>query len=62
MTPEIAAQALRQNGIEPVGSFSSLPQIIVDAVETVNAFGKDFWLESTTAGRIVKKIVLESTI
>lgn len=52
---------LEINGINATGSFSTLPELIQDAVNRVNLIGFDRWEKETTFGVKVKGIVKQLT-
>ena len=48
---------LKEHGINPIGSYAKLPEIIEYAIDTVRAFGYETWVSNSTVGTIIKKIV-----
>lgn len=46
-------------GLFPVGCYATLPVNILDAINTCNLFGFDYWIERTTFGEKIQSIVKE---
>ena len=59
---ELIIKNLLEAGINPVGSYKSLPDVIGDAVETIDTFGYDYWLTTTSTGPKIKTIVKKLTM
>lgn len=52
-------QKLEEAGIRTDGIYQALPDLIEDAVETVNMFGFEVWVNNSTLGNKAENIVRE---
>lgn len=52
---ELAKSGINYNRPE----YGNLVQTISDAIDTVNFLGREFWLEETTMGSVLKEIVFK---
>ena len=48
---------LQSKGIKTTGSYSTIPQMVSDSIDTIKHFGKDYFLNQTTLGKLVIEII-----
>lgn len=48
-------------GLPTTGCYEKLPNVILNGVDTVEKFGVEYWLKTTTTGDKVREIVKKLT-
>ncbi|MCH2217479.1 MAG: hypothetical protein MK076_05280 [Flavobacteriales bacterium] len=63
MLTQINYELQKANIISPTvkssSLYGSLAQTVLEAIDTVNNLGKDYWLNNTSMGATLKQIVLK---
>lgn len=62
MLTQINNELQKANIISPTvksSLYDSLAQTVLEAIDTVNNLGKDYWLNNTSMGATLKQIVLK---
>lgn len=57
MTTERILTELKNENIPFTGCYSKMPEIVLNGINTVKAFGFEYWTARTTAGAKVKEVV-----
>lgn len=57
MSIETIKSEMHNAGIPSTGIYTTMPSIVLDAIETVKMFGFQYWNERTSVGIKVKELV-----
>lgn len=59
MTKQEIKTKLELKGIRTDGIYSEIVNTVLDAIQTSNQFGYNYWLDNTTCGKVIRSFVFD---